>query len=96
MIKSDIINEIVNKTGLERVVVQATVEAFMDSVKQTMINGGNIYLRGFCTFHLKKRAAKKARNISKGTSVNIPAHYIPAFKPSKEFAKAVKTSLKAK
>ena len=96
MRKADIINDIVNKTGLEKPTVTATVEAFMETMKQSMVKGENIYLRRFGTFLLKKRAKKVGRNISKGTSVNIPAHIIPVFKPSKEFAKKVKTKVKVK
>ena len=62
----------------------------MDVVREKMIDGNNLYLRGFGTFLLKQRADKTARNISKGTTIVVPAHKIPAFKPSKEFAKQVK------
>ena len=96
MRKSEIVTEIMNKTGLEKVAVEATVEAFMETVKSSMVSGENIYLRGFGTFLLKKRAKKIGRNISKGTSVNIPAHYIPAFKPCKEFVEEIKTKVKVK
>ena len=96
MTKAEIVQEIVNKTGLEKVVVQATVEAFMTSMKQSMTQGENIYLRGFGTFLLKKRAAKIGRNISKGTSVSIAAHMIPAFKPAKEFVTEVKSKVAVK
>lgn len=96
MTKAEIINQIVAKTGLEKPTVTANVEAIMDIIKVSMVNGENIYLRGFGTFLLKKRAAKKGRNITKSTSVNIPEHYIPAFKPAKEFADAVKSKVKIK
>jgi len=96
MTKADIINEIVNKTGIEKVVVQASVEAFMETMKQSMVKGENIYLRGFGTFLLKKRAEKIGRNITKNTAIKIPAHMIPAFKPSKEFVSEVKTKVKMK
>ena len=94
MTKAEIVTEIINKTGLEKVVVQGTVEAFMETMKQSMVKGENIYLRGFGTFLLKKRAAKTGRNITKNTSVKIPAHMIPAFKPSKEFVEDVKNKVK--
>jgi DNA-binding protein HU-beta len=96
MTKAEIVQEIVNKTGLEKVVVQATVEAFMETMKQSMTKGDNVYLRGFGTFLLKKRASKIGRNISKGTSVTIPAHMIPAFKPAKEFITEVKSKVAVK
>jgi DNA-binding protein HU-beta len=96
MTKAEIVTEIINKTGLEKVVVQGTVEAFMETMKQSMVKGENIYLRGFGTFLLKKRAAKTGRNITKNTAVKIPAHMIPAFKPSKEFIDDVKKKVKVK
>jgi DNA-binding protein HU-beta len=94
MTKADIINDIVKKTGLEKATVTATVEAIMGTIKTSMAKGENVYLRGFGTFLLKKRAEKTGRNISKNTSVKIPAHEIPVFKPCKEFAEAVKTKVK--
>ena len=96
MTKADIVNEIAESTGVEKNVVQETVEAFMGSVKNAMENGDNVYLRGFGSFIIKKRAEKTGRNISKNTSIIIPAHYIPAFKPSKTFASQVKNKVKGK
>jgi DNA-binding protein HU-beta len=90
MTKADIVNEIAKSTGVEKVQVQAIVEAFMDSVKGAMIKGENVYLRGFGSFIIKKRAEKVARNISKNTTITIPEHNIPAFKPAKSFASDVK------
>ena len=94
MKKAEIVAEIVKATGLEKVVVEATVEAIMATIKESMANGENIYLREFGTFLLKKRAEKTGRNITKGTSMKIPAHFIPAFKPAKEFAAVVKSKVK--
>lgn len=94
MTKADIINEIAEKTGIEKVAVQASVEAFMKSVRNSMVSGENVYLRGFGSFIVKKRAEKTGRNISKNTTIIIPAHYIPAFKPAKTFAEKVKKSVK--
>ena len=96
MTKADIINDIAEKTGIEKVAVQATVEAFMKSVRNTMINGENVYLRGFGSFIVKKRAEKTGRNISKNTTIIIPAHNIPAFKPAKTFVEDVKSNVKVK
>jgi len=96
MKKAEIVSDIVKATGLEKVVVEATVEALMITMKESMVNGENIYLRGFGTFLLKKRAVKTGRNISKGTSVKIPAHFIPAFKPAPEFAVEVKSKVEVK
>lgn len=94
MTKADIVNEISEKTGIEKVVVQTTVEAFMKSIRSSMTEGKNVYLRGFGTFVVKKRAEKVGRNISKNTTVVIPAHYIPAFKPAKTFSERVKRNVK--
>lgn len=94
MTKADIINEIAEKTGIEKVAVQASVEAFMKSVKNSMVNGENVYLRGFGSFIVKKRAEKTGRNISKNTTIIIPAHYVPAFKPAKTFSEKVKKNVK--
>jgi len=91
MTKADIVNEIAKKTGIEKVTVQRTVEEFMDAVKESMVTGNNVYLRGFGSFIVKKRAKKTARNISKNTTIIIPEHFIPAFKPSKSFINKVKT-----
>ena len=90
MTKADIVSEIAKSTGVEKVQVQAIVEAFMDSIKTSLTNKNNVYLRGFGSFIVKKRAKKVARNISKNTTITIPAHNIPAFKPAKSFAAKVK------
>jgi DNA-binding protein HU-beta len=94
MTKAEIVAEIANKTGIEKVAVQATVEAFMDAVKNSMSAGENVYLRGFGSFIIKKRAKKTGRNISKNTTIIIPAHNIPAFKPAKTFVNQVKKNVK--
>lgn len=94
MTKADIVNEISEKTGIEKMTVQATVEAFMKTIRNSMVDGKNVYLRGFGTFVVKKRAEKIGRNISKNTTVVIPAHYIPAFKPAKTFSDRVKRNVK--
>ena len=88
--KADIVSEIAKSTGVEKVQVQAIVEAFMDSIKTSLTNKNNVYLRGFGSFIVKKRAKKVARNISKNTTITIPEHNIPAFKPAKSFAAKVK------
>ncbi|MDD3876940.1 MAG: integration host factor subunit beta [Bacteroidales bacterium] len=94
MTKSDIVAEITNKTGYEKNDVQKTVEAFMESIKESMSKGNNIYLRGFGSFIVKRRAEKTGRNISKNTTILIPAHNIPSFKPAKTFVNKVKNSVK--
>ncbi len=96
MTKAEIVAEIANKTGIEKVAVQATVEAFMDSIKNSMVSGQNVYLRGFGSFIIKKRAEKTGRNISRNTTLVIPAHNIPAFKPAKTFVNKIKSHVKVK
>jgi len=90
MTKADIVNEISRSTGIDKVTVLNTIEAFMATVKDTMSNGENVYLRGFGSFVVKKRAQKTARNISKNTTIIIPEHNIPSFKPAKTFTISVK------
>ena len=90
MTKADIVNEIAKSTGVEKVLVQTIVEAFMDNVRNSLIENNNVYLRGFGSFIIKKRATKVARNISKNTTITIPEHNIPAFKPAKSFVAKVK------
>lgn len=94
MTKADIVNEISKNTGIEKVTVQKTVEAFMGTIKDSLENGENVYLRGFGSFVVKKRAEKTARNISKNTTIIIPAHNIPSFKPAKTFVSIVKNNVK--
>ena len=96
MTKADIVAEIAEKTGLEKVDVQITVEAFMEEVKESLEGGENVYLRGFGSFIIKERAKKTGRNISKNTTIIIPAHNIPSFKPAKVFIDGVKTKVKVK
>ncbi len=93
MTKADIVNEISRTTGIEKVAVQATVEAFMESIKNSVVEGKNVYLRGFGSFVVKKRAEKTVRNISNVT-IKIPEHFIPSFKPSKSFVNEVKGNVK--
>ena len=94
MTKADIVNEISKNTGIEKVTVQKTVEAFMGTIKDSLENGENVYLRGFGSFVVKKRAEKTARNISKNTTIIIPAHNIPSFKPAKSFSNTIKAKVK--
>lgn len=96
MTKAEIVAEIANKTGIEKSNVQTTVEAFMETIKNSMVNGENVYLRGFGSFTIKKRAEKTGRNISKNTTIIIPAHNIPAFKPAKTFVNEVKDNVTVK
>ena len=94
MTKADIVSNITDQLGLDRADVQATVEKFMKEVKVSLEKGENVYLRGFGSFIIKTRAEKTGRNISKNTTIIIPAHNIPSFKPSKTFVEEVKSSVK--
>lgn len=96
MTKADVINEIAEKTGVDKADVTASVEAFFSVVKTSMANGHNIYIRGFGSFINKKRKKKIARNISRNTALVIDEHYIPSFKPAKIFVSKIKTSEKVK
>ena len=90
MTKAAIVNSISDKTGIDKTTILNTVEAFMASVKESLAKEENVYLRGFGSFILKKRAQKTARNISKNTTIIIPEHNIPAFKPAKTFMQEIK------
>ena len=90
MTKADIVNEISAKTGTDKETVLNTIEAFMETVKESLTKEENVYLRGFGSFVVKKRAQKTARNISKNTTIIIPEHNIPSFKPAKVFTLQVK------
>ena len=92
MTKADIVNEIAKSTGIDKPVVLETIEKFMTVVKESLAEGENVYLRGFGSFIIKVRSEKTARNISKNTTIVIPAHKIPAFKPAKVFMEDVKES----
>jgi DNA-binding protein HU-beta len=93
MRKADLITEISDKTGIPTVDVMFTLETMFKEIKQSLIAGENIYIRGFGSFITKKRAAKIGRNIKKNIAVEIPEHYIPAFKPAKEFVQEVKSKM---
>ena len=94
MTKADSISEITEKTGVEKIAVQATVESLMTSIIDAMESGENVYLRGFGSFVIKKRAEKTGRDISKNTTIIIPEHFVPTFKPAKTFVEGVKNKIK--
>lgn len=96
MTKAELVNTISNKLGTEKNETQKVIEAFMQEIRTSMYNGDNVYLRGFGSFIIKTRAAKTGRNISKNTAIEIPAHNIPSFKPSKTFVEKVKTRVAVK
>ncbi len=96
MTKADVINQIADKTGIDKADVTASVEAFFSIVKNSMSSGHNIYVRGFGSFVNKKRKKKIARNISRNTAIVIDEHFIPSFKPAKVFINKIKSSDKVK
>jgi DNA-binding protein HU-beta len=93
MTKADIVAGIAEETGLERVEALKAVESFMTAIKASLAKGENVYLRGFGSFVVKERAEKTGRNISKNTTIIIPAHNIPSFKPAKTFVEEVKNKV---
>ena len=96
MTKAEIVAKISDKLGVDKADVQAIVENFMAEIKGSLEKGDNVYLRGFGSFIIKTRAEKTGRNISKNTTITIPAHNIPSFKPAKVFVQGVKDNVKVK
>ncbi len=96
MKKSEIVSKIYHKTGIDKSDISQSIEAFMEEIKTSLVDGENVYLRGFGSFIVKKRAGKLGRNISKNIPVNIPPHNIPAFKPAKVFLENVKEKVLVK
>ena len=96
MTKADIVNAIAKSTGIEKASVSKVVEHFMDEVMNSMNSGENVYLRGFGSFVVKKRAAKAARHIKNETTIIIPERYVPTFKPSQYFSEKLRTNLNVK
>ena len=92
MRKSDIVTGIAEKTGIPKVDILVTLETFFKEIKDSLVEGEPVFVRGFGSFILKKRAAKVGRNIKKNVAVDIPEHFVPSFKPAKEFIAAVKDS----
>jgi len=95
MRKADLVTTIAEKTGVPKVDVLVTLEEFFKEVKQSLSGGENVYIRGFGSFITKKRARKIGRNIKKNEPIEIPEHYIPAFKPAKIFVDQVKDKVRA-
>ncbi len=92
MTKAEIIKEVSERTGIEKPKVEIIIDAYIATIQKHVVQKESIYSRGFGVFTVKRRAAKIARNISKNTAFLLPAHYIPAFKPSKRFLDKVKNS----
>ena len=95
MRKADLVNAIADKTGVPKVDVLVSLESLFKEIKTTLQNGENVYIRGFGSFVIKKRAAKVGRNIKKAKSIAIPEHFIPSFKPAKVFTEQVKANVTA-
>jgi DNA-binding protein HU-beta len=93
MRKADLVNSISEKTGVPKVDVLVALEAFFKEVKESLSEGENVYIRGFGSFVVKKRAKKIGRHIKKNKAIEIPAHYIPSFKPAKVFVEMVKDNV---
>ncbi len=93
MRKADLVNAISEKTGIAKVDVLVTLEELFKEIKTTMTSGENVYVRGFGSFVIKKRAKKVGRNIKRGKSIEIPEHFIPSFKPAKIFSELVKKNV---
>ena len=93
MTKAEVVSKISAKTGVEKTTTLAIVESFMNEVMSSVSENESVFLRGFGTFKAKKRAQKTGRNIKKNTTIIIPQHYIPAFKPAKVFVEKVKQNL---
>ena len=94
MTKADIVKEVAKGTGVDKAVVLVCVDAWTEEIKKALENNKNIYMRGFGSFIVKKRAAKTARNILKNVAVHVPACAVPSFKPAKEFSDRIKSNVK--
>jgi len=94
MTKAELVSKIAEKTGVEKLTTLAVVESMMNEIKTSLSENNSVFLRGFGTFKAKKRAEKTGRNIKKNTTIIIPAHHIPAFKPAKVFVEKIKTTVK--
>lgn len=95
MRKADLVNTISDKTGVPKVDVLVSLEQFFTEIKDTLATGENVYIRGFGSYVIKKRAKKIGRHIKKNEAIEIPEHYIPSFKPSKIFVEQVKENVKS-
>lgn len=95
MRKADLVSRISEKTEISKYDILLTLETFFKEVKESIAEGENVYVRGFGSFIAKKRARKVGRNIKANKSIEIPEHFIPAFKPAKVFVDKVKSTLKA-
>lgn len=92
MTKDDLIREIAARTGFNKAQIKIIIETFLQLIKESILEGMSVQVRGFGSFFRKKKASKKARNLAKGTVIEIPACEVPAYKPSKEFVNSVKSN----
>ncbi len=90
MRKADLVAKISEKTGIAKVDVLVTLEQLFREVKESLAEGEPVYVRGFGSFIVKKRAQKIGRHIKKNEAIVIPEHFIPSFKPAKTFTEQVK------
>lgn len=90
MTKAELVSKIAKSTRVDELVVLPIVESFMKTVKGSLAENENIYLRGFGNFIVKHRAEKPARNIALSKNILVPAHNIPVFKPAKKFEDRIK------
>lgn len=95
MRKADLVAAVSEKTGVPKVDVLVSLETFFKEVKDSLADGENVYIRGFGSFIVKKRAKKIGRHIKKNVAIEIPEHFIPAFKPAKVFVEQVKDNVTA-
>ena len=95
MRKADLVTAISEKTGIAKVDALVAIEALFKEIKISLESGENVYIRGFGSFVIKKRAKKVGRNIKQGASIDIPEHFIPSFKPAKVFVEEVKKNVHA-
>jgi DNA-binding protein HU-beta len=92
MTKDDLVREIAARTGFNKADIKTIIETFLQLVKESLLEGMSVQLRGFGSFFRKKRASKKARNLAKGTTIDIPACEVPAYRPSREFVDTIKSN----
>lgn len=96
MTKADLVSRITEKTGIQKEEVEKIIESFFVTIKDSLSQGENIYFRGFGSFTIKQRAAKTARNISQKSTIIVPAHQTPVFRPADDFISQVKEGLLVK
>lgn len=93
MNKTELIDQIAKGTGLTKIETEAVVDAVLTLVRQELVSGGQVDLRGFGSFQVKARAARVARNPRTNEAVPVPAHYAPFFKPSRDLRDVVAEAL---